>query len=51
MSSVMPSLFMPVVLLVLAACSSLPPIRTATAVDLERFMGDWYVIVNIPTFI
>ena len=20
-------------------------------VDLERFMGDWYVIANIPTFI
>jgi apolipoprotein D and lipocalin family protein len=51
MSSVMPSLFMPVVLLALAACSSPPPIRTATAVDLERFMGDWYVIANIPTFI
>ena len=51
MSSLMPSLFMPVVLLALAACSSPPPIRTATAVDLERFMGDWYVIANIPTFI
>ena len=47
----MPSLFMPVVLLALAACSIPPPIRTATAVDLERFMGDWYVIANIPTFI
>lgn len=51
MSSVRPSFFMPVVLLVLAACSSPPPIHTATAVDLERFMGDWYVIANIPTFI
>jgi len=51
MSSVMPSLFMPVVLLTLAACSSPPPIRTATTVNLERFMGDWYVIANIPTFI
>lgn len=51
MSSLTPSLFMPVVLLALAACSSPPPIRTATAVDLERFMGDWYVIANIPTFI
>ena len=51
MSSVRPSFFMPVVLLVLAACSSPPPIRTAAAVDLERFMGDWYVIANIPTFI
>lgn len=51
MSSVRPSFFMPVALLVLAACSSPPPIHTATAVDLERFMGDWYVIANIPTFI
>lgn len=51
MSSVMRSLFMPVVLLTLAACSSPPPIRIATAVDLERFMGDWYVIANIPTWI
>jgi apolipoprotein D and lipocalin family protein len=51
MSSVRPSLFMPVVLLTLAACSSPPPIRTATTVNLERFMGDWYVIANIPTFI
>lgn len=51
MSSVMPALFMPVVLLMLAACSSPPPIRTAKAVELERFMGDWYVIANIPTFI
>ncbi len=24
---------------------------TAAAVDLERFMGDWYVIAHIPTFI
>ncbi|MEL7538690.1 MAG: lipocalin family protein [Pseudomonadota bacterium] len=37
-----------------AGCSSteaLPPIETADHVDLERFMGDWYVIANIPTFI
>ena len=51
MSSMMPSFFMPALLLALAACSNPPPIRTATAVDLERFMGDWYVIANIPTFI
>ncbi len=35
----------------LTACQSLPPIPTARAVDLERFMGDWYVIAAIPTFI
>jgi apolipoprotein D and lipocalin family protein len=31
--------------------SSLGPIRTEDSVDLQRFMGDWYVIANIPTFI
>lgn len=35
----------------LTGCSSYPPIQTADKVDLERFMGDWYVIANIPTFI
>ncbi len=37
--------------MLLSACSSLPPIRTEANVDLERFMGDWYVIANIPTYI
>jgi apolipoprotein D and lipocalin family protein len=27
------------------------PIHTVETVDLNRFMGDWYVIANIPTFI
>ena len=27
------------------------PIYTVEAVDLKRFMGDWYVIASIPTFI
>jgi stearoyl-CoA desaturase (Delta-9 desaturase) len=36
----------------LAACQTPhPPIATVDKVDLERFMGDWYVIANIPTFI
>jgi apolipoprotein D and lipocalin family protein len=35
----------------LVGCSSPPPIQTASSVDLQRFMGDWYVIANIPTFI
>ena len=26
------------------------PIETADDVNLERFMGDWYVIAHIPTF-
>jgi apolipoprotein D and lipocalin family protein len=35
--------------LLLAACSATPAIPVAERVDLERFMGDWYVIANIPT--
>ena len=35
----------------LVGCSSPPPIQTASHVDLDRFMGGWYVIANIPTFI
>lgn len=31
--------------------SALPPIANEPKVDLERFMGDWYVIANIPTSI
>lgn len=27
------------------------PIKTAEHVDINRFMGDWYVIANIPTFL
>lgn len=37
----------------LSACSNsnVKPINTVEHVDLPRFMGDWYVIANIPTFI
>ena len=38
--------------LTLAACASSGPVmETVDYVDLERFMGDWYVIANIPTFL
>jgi len=33
------------------AGNSLPPVETVEQVDIERFMGDWYVIASIPTFI
>jgi apolipoprotein D and lipocalin family protein len=33
----------------LVACSSYAPIQSVPRLDLERFMGDWYVIANIPT--
>ena len=26
-----------------------PPMQTVDFVDLPRFMGDWYVVANIPT--
>ena len=37
----------------LFACSHVPenPIPRAQDVNLDRFMGDWYVVANIPTFI
>lgn len=37
----------------LSACGSqnVKPINTVDYVDLDKFMGDWYVIANIPTFI
>ncbi|MCE9658988.1 MAG: lipocalin family protein [Burkholderiales bacterium] len=41
----------------LAACQGamtakpLPPLELAPKVDIARFMGDWYVIANIPTFL
>jgi apolipoprotein D and lipocalin family protein len=40
-------------MLALAGCQSLPrpPLASAGPVDLARFMGDWYVIAGIPTFI
>jgi apolipoprotein D and lipocalin family protein len=31
------------------ASASREPLPTVAALDLERFMGDWYVIANIPT--
>src|SRR6187401_2290500 len=40
------------ILTMLGGCkSSRPPITTAPKVELERFMGPWYVIGNIPTSI
>ena len=39
--------------MLLSACQSAPtaPMPAVAQVDLQRFMGDWYVIANIPTFI
>ena len=35
----------------LVGCASHAPMKTIEYVDLPRYMGDWYVIANIPTFI
>ncbi len=36
----------------LGACATeRPELETVDFVDLDRFMGDWYVIANIPTFV
>jgi apolipoprotein D and lipocalin family protein len=46
------TLVIPTVLLLalnLWGCASPPTIRTVETLDLERFMGDWYVVANIPT--
>ena len=37
--------------LVLAGCSNMEPLQAVDHVDIDRFMGDWYVIANIPTSI
>lgn len=34
-----------------SACTTGPPIHTVDAVNIEQFMGDWYVIASIPTSI
>lgn len=35
----------------LAGCQTPEPLHTMPQIDLQRFMGDWYVIANIPSFI
>lgn len=38
--------------LLLSGCASrLPPLPTVEHLDLNRYMGKWYVIASIPTFI
>ena len=38
-------------LIAIQGCQTMPPIHTVERVDLNRFMGKWYVIASIPTFI
>ena len=34
-----------------SGCTSHKPMATVDYVDIDRFMGDWYVVANIPTFL
>ena len=40
-----------VLLIFTLGCQSNKPLKTVDYVDIKRFMGDWYVIANIPTFL
>lgn len=44
-------LILPCLLLLAGCATSLPSLKTVEKVDLKRFMGPWYVIACIPTFI
>lgn len=45
-------LFIVTLLFFLSACAARgPEMRAVEYVDIERFMGSWYVIGNIPTFL
>jgi len=48
----MKHIYLTIALLMVTGCSaSLPPLKTVDKVDIKRFMGPWYVIACIPTFI
>ena len=34
-----------------SGCTSYAPLKTVDYVNIEEFMGDWFVVANIPTFI
>ena len=38
-------------MLLFTGCQTMEPIHTVSHVDLDRFMGKWYVIASIPTAI
>ena len=41
--------FAAAIMIGLAGCASYPPMPGVKKVDLDRFMGEWYVIASIPT--
>ena len=52
MSAIRTALFAVVAACTLAGCAAREPnMETVDYVDIDRFMGPWYVIANIPTFL
>lgn len=44
-------LLLPLLFIGCSSTSSGPPLRTVDYVDLDRYLGRWYVIANIPYFL
>jgi len=52
MRALLKRLSVTVAAVVLAGCAAKgPEMKTVEYVDIDRFMGPWYVIANIPTFL
>jgi len=51
--ALLPALALVIILPLLGGCVETggEPMETVPYVDLDRFMGDWYVVANIPTFV
>lgn len=43
--------FTGVIFFILSGCASYTPMQPLEYVEIDRFMGDWYVVANIPTFL
>jgi len=43
------AILLPALVLTIAGCASHRPMEPIEYLDLDKFMGDWYVIANIPT--
>ena len=52
MRTLMKLLYLALVATILGGCAAKgPEMKTVDHVDIDRFMGPWYVIANIPTFL
>lgn len=43
-------LLLPLLFVGCVSAPKAPPLRTVAHVDMERYLGRWYVIANIPSF-